>query len=316
MIKWILILLFFTNSFFGFSQELICNISVTSTKLQSLDKQKFRTLQTSVREFMNNKKWTSEVFKDDEKIECNISINILEEVSTDQFEASINIQSSRPIFNSSYYSPLLTFIDKEFKFRYVEHQPFEFNENTFSSNLTSVLAFYAYLIIGLDYYTFSQDGGAVYLQKAKNIVNNAQGAAEKGWKAFESNKNRYWLAEELLDAKYVDFRSCLYNYHRLGLDKMYDDSEKARAAVTESLESLRKVKRLNPTAFILRIFFDAKSSEIVNIYSNAFQDEKNRVYKILTELDPSNISKYNKIKENNSNNLNSPSRNTVPNSRF
>jgi hypothetical protein len=253
---------------------------------------------------MNNRKWTNEIFKDDERIECNISINILEELSTDQYKASINIQSSRPIFNSSYYSPLLTYIDEDFNFKYTEFQTLEFNENSSISNLTSVLAYYAYIIIGLDFYTFSLEGGASYLQKAKDIVNNSQNNGEPGWKAFENNKNRYWLAEELLDAKYSDYRTCLYNYHRNGLDKMYDDSEKARASITESLEYLRKVKRQNPTAFILRIFFDAKSSEIANIYSDSFQDEKARVVNLLTELDPSNISKYNKIKE--SKNLNQP----------
>jgi len=302
MIKRVLIFIFIIQSSLGFSQELICNVNVTSNKIQSSDKQKFNTLKASIREFMNNRKWTSEVFKDDERIECNISINILEELSTDQYKASINIQSSRPIFNSSYYSPLLTYIDEDFNFRYTEHQTLEFNENSYISNLTSVLAYYAYIIIGLDYYTFSNEGGVTYLQKAKDIVTNSQNSAEKGWKAFESNKNRYWLAEELLDAKYSDFRSCLYHYHRFGLDKMYDDSEKGRIAVSESLEYLRKVKRQNPTAFILRIFFDAKSSEIANIYSDAFQDEKSRIVSLLTELDPSNISKYNKIKE--SKNLN------------
>lgn len=304
MIKRALIFIFIIQTSFVFSQELICNVNVTSNKIQSSDKQKFITLKTSIREFMNNRKWTNELFKDDERIECNISINILEELSTDQYKASINIQSSRPIFNSSYYSPLLSYIDEEFNFRYTEHQTLEFNENSYISNLTSVLAFYAYVIIGLDYYTFSSDGGVPYLQKAKDIVTNSQNSAEKGWKAFESSKNRYWLAEELLDAKYIDFRSCLYNYHRFGLDKMYDDSEKGRMAVTESLEYLKKVRRQNPTAFILRIFFDAKSSEIANIYSKAFQDEKSRVVNLLTDLDPSNISKYNKIKE--SNNVNKP----------
>jgi hypothetical protein len=304
MIKRLFVFLFIVNSSFVFSQELICNVNVTSNKIQSSDKQKFNTLQSAIREFMNNRKWTNEIFKDDERIECNISINILEELSTDQYKASINIQSSRPIFNSSYYSPLLTYIDEDFNFKYTEFQTLEFNENSSISNLTSVLAYYAYIIIGLDFYTFSLEGGASYLQKAKDIVNNSQNNGEPGWKAFENNKNRYWLAEELLDAKYSDYRTCLYNYHRNGLDKMYDDSEKARASITESLEYLRKVKRQNPTAFILRIFFDAKSSEIANIYSDSFQDEKARVVNLLTELDPSNISKYNKIKE--SKNLNQP----------
>ena len=135
------------------------------------------------------------------------------------------------------------------------------------------------------------------MQKAQTIVNNAQSAPERGWKAFESNKNRYWIAEELLDAKYSAFTEAMYQYHRMGLDRMFEDPEKGRASVTESLELLRKVKRQNPTTFILQLFFDAKSSELANVYSDAFPDEKARAINLLTELDPSNISKYNKIKE-------------------
>jgi hypothetical protein len=279
------------------SQELICDVRVLSNKIQSSDKQKFTTLQTALREFVNNRKWTNDAFKDDERIECSFSITLEQELSTDKYSATLSVQASRPIFNSSYYSPLLNYVDKEVQFRYIEFQTLEFNENTHISNLTSLISFYCYIIIGLDYITFSPDGGMEYIQKAKNVVNNAQSAPESGWKAFETNKNRYWLAEEILDSKYKDFSEVLYSYHRLGLDNMYDDSEKSRGVITESLEQLKKVKRLNPSAFILQLFFDAKANEITNIYSNAFQDEKARILNLLVELDPSNISKYNKIKE-------------------
>ncbi len=292
-------LLFFFLLSFGKTQaqEIICNVRVISNQIQSSDKQKFQTLQTAVREFVNNRKWTNEVFQSDERIECNVMINLTEEVSTDHYKGTLQIQSSRPIYNSSYYSPILNFIDNDLEFHYLEHQTLEFNENTHISNLTSTLAFYMYMIIGLDYYSYSLDGGVPYLQKAKTIVNNAQSASERGWKAFESNKNRYWMAEEILDPKYSAFTEVLYNYHRHGIDQMYDDVEKGRISITESLELLRKVKRQNPTAFILQLFFDAKATEIANIYSGAFPDEKARVLNMLSELDPSNISKYNKMKE-------------------
>jgi hypothetical protein len=297
--RYILLLFFvFTSATTLQAQEVLCNVRVMANQIQSSDKQKFQTLQTAIREFVNNKKWTTDVFKSDERIECNIMINVTEELSSDHFKGTIQVQSSRPIFNSSYHSPLINFIDQDFEFKYMQHQNLEFNENTHVSNLTSVISFYVYLMIGLDYYTFSHDGGVTYLQKAQSIVNNAQSASERGWKAFESNKNRYWMAEELLDAKYNSFTEALYNYHRVGLDAMYDDTDKGRAAITESLEMLRKVKRQNPTAFILQLFFDAKSQEIANIYSQAFPDEQARVINLLTELDPANISKYNKIKEN------------------
>ena len=285
------------------SQEVLCNVRVIPDKeIQISDRQKLQTLQKSVREFVNNRKWTNEVFIEEERIEFNISFNILSKVSTDRYAGTLQIQYSRPVFNSSYYSPILNYLDDEIEFDYIETQPLDYNENTHESNLSAILSYYTYIIIGLDYSTFSSNADNIYLQKAKKIVENAQSAPEGGWKDFESNKNRYWLAEELLDAKYSSFHDVLYNYHRQGLDIMNEDNEKGRGYVTESIESMRKIKQLNPTAFILQLFFNSKADEISNIYSNAYQDEKNRVYKLLTELDPSNLNKYNKIKENNASN--------------
>ena len=285
------------------SQEVLCNVRVIPDReIQISDRQKLQTLQKSVREFVNNRKWTNEVFKEDERIEFNISFNILSKVSTDRYAGTLQIQYSRPVFNSSYYSPILNYLDDEIEFDYIETQPLDYNENTHESNLSAILSYYTYIIIGLDYSTFSPNADNIYLQNAKKIVENAQSAPEGGWKAFESNKNRYWLAEELLDAKYSSFHDVLYSYHRQGLDIMNEDNEKGRGYVTESIESMRKIKQLNPTAFILQLFFNSKADEISNIYTNAYQDEKNRVYKLLTELDPSNLNKYNKIKENNASN--------------
>jgi hypothetical protein len=300
-----IVLLFFIlfSSLELLSQEVLCNVRVIPDKeIQISDRQKLQTLQKSVREFVNNRKWTNEVFTEDERIEFNISFNILSKVSTDRYAGTLQIQYSRPVFNSSYYSPILNYLDDEIEFDYIETQPLDYNENTHESNLSAILSYYTYIIIGLDYSTFSPNADNIYLQKAKKIVENAQSAPEGGWKAFESNKNRYWLAEELLDAKYSSFHNVLYNYHRQGLDIMNEDNEKGRGYVTESIESMRKIKQLNPTAFILQLFFNSKADEISNIYSNAYQDEKNRVYKLLTELDPSNLNKYNKIKENNASN--------------
>lgn len=300
-----IVLLFFIlfSSLELLSQEVLCNVRVIPDKeIQISDRQKLQTLQKSVREFVNNRKWTNEVFIEEERIEFNISFNILSKVSTDRYAGTLQIQYSRPVFNSSYYSPILNYLDDEIEFDYIETQPLDYNENTHESNLSAILSYYTYIIIGLDYSTFSPNADNIYLQKAKKIVENAQSAPEGGWKAFESNKNRYWLAEELLDAKYSSFHDVLYNYHRQGLDIMNEDNEKGRGYVTESIESMRKIKQLNPTAFILQLFFNSKADEISNIYSNAYQDEKNRVYKLLTELDPSNLNKYNKIKENNASN--------------
>lgn len=298
----LLILTFISSELY--SQDLICNVRVsTKNDIPISDRKKLMKLQKSASEFINNRKWTNEVFTEDERIELNLSFNILEKVSTDRYKGTLQVQYSRPVYNSSYYSPVLNYLDGEVEFDYIEDQPLDFNENTHTSNLTAVLSFYSYIIIGLDYSSFSTDGGNIYFQKAKKIVENAQSAPENGWKAFESNKNRYWLAEELLDAKYGVFHDVMYQYHRSGLDIMHDDNEKGRGVITENIESMRKIKQLNPTAFILQLFFNAKADEISSIYSNAFQDEKGRLLKLLTELDPANLNKYNKIKEDNSNDL-------------
>jgi hypothetical protein len=293
-----LILLFFVSVITGVAQELNCKVQVLSQQVQGTDKRVFTTLQTAIFEFMNNKKWTTDAFKLDERIDCSILINVTERPSTDVFIATIQVQSRRPVFKSSYNSVLLNYNDNDFQFSYLENQPLEFNENQFTSNLTSVLGFYAYMIIGMDYDTFSPSGGTNYLQKAQNVVNNAQSASEAGWRAFESNKNRYWLITNMLDAPFVNIRECMYNYHRKGLDEMVTNKEGGRANVLEALESLRKVHQARPLSFAMQVFFNAKSDEIINIFSGAFADEKSKVMTLLNDIDPTNSNKYQKIMAN------------------
>ena len=172
--------------------------------------------------------------------------------------------------------------------------------NTYISNLTSVLSYYVYLMLGLDYCSFELDGGDKYFSKAKNIVNNAQSSPEKGWRAYESDRNRYWIIEYLQDAKYSEFKQVLYVYHRKGLDVMFDDMENGRISIFNSLEILQKTKRKNPGIFLVKMFFDAKSDEIINIYSGAFPDEQSKIINILNDLDPSNSNKYQNIIKTNS----------------
>ncbi len=293
-----LFLLFFVSVISGVAQELNCKVQVLSQQVQGTDKRVFTTLQTAIFEFMNNKKWTNDQFKLDERIDCSILINVTERPSTDQFVATIQVQSRRPVFKSSYNSVLLNYNDNDFQFSYLENQPLEFNENQFTTNLTSVLGFYAYMIIGMDYDTFSPSGGTTYLQKAQNIVNNAQNASEPGWRAFESNKNRYWLITNMLDAPFVNIRECMYNYHRKGLDEMVTNKEGGRANLLEALESLRKVHQARPLSFAMQVFFNAKSDEIINIFSGAFADEKSKVMTLLNDIDPTNSNKYQKIMAN------------------
>jgi len=277
------------------AQELLCNVRVNSSQVQTSDRKIFQTMQTSIYEFVNNKKWTTTNVQNEERIECTIMINISKQISNDEFEGSLQIQSTRPIYGTSYKSTLFNYLDNNFKFKYAAYQSLEFSDATHISNLTSVLAFYVNIILGLDFATFSEDSGYEYFNIAQRIVSNAQNAPEPGWKAFEGDKNRYWLAQDLMDQRYSNFHMCMYRYHRLGLDKLAEEPDDARYEITEALESLKSIYRSNPSAFILKIFFDAKSDEIINIYSEAFPNEKARIAKTLIEIDPSNSNSYQAI---------------------
>lgn len=277
------------------AQELRCNISISSTKIQGANKNLFETMQSDLYEFMNNRKWTEHQYLMDERIECSFFISLDEQVSADEFKGTIQVQARRPVFNASYETILLNVKDNDFHAKYVEFQTLEFNESNNKDNLTNILAYYAYIILGMDYDSFSPEGGTEYFQKAQAIVNNSQNAREKGWKSFESERNRYWLVENLLNKAYSGVRSCNYRYHRLGLDVMSEKAPDGRSVIAESLKSIQKVFRARPSLYLLQIFFDAKSDEMVNIFSQSTPDEKNRVSVILNECDPSNGNKYEKI---------------------
>lgn len=296
--KSVLLLVFISLTYFSFSQELRCNIQVVSSQIQGTNKQVFQTLQNELYEFMNNTAWTNHVFKNEERIDCNIMIN-LSDHEGDEFKGSIQIQSRRPVYNTSYNSTIINYKDDDVKFNYVEFEPLEFSISEHRSNLTSILAYYAYIIIGFDYDTYSMLGGTEYFQKAEQIVTNAQNAPEKGWKAFESRKNRYWLVENILNDQYNGVRQFQYRFHRLGLDVMSSKEAAGRTEIAENLELLQKVYRQKPDPFLF--FYDlvlsSKSDELVNVFSESFMAEADRVYNILVEIDPSRTDKYKKIKE-------------------
>ncbi len=298
MKKSLLALLLFILIGSGLSgQELRCNISVQGQRIRTTNTTLFETMQSDLYEFMNNRKWTDHIFGMDERIECNIFIRLDEQIAADEFKGTIQVQLRRPVFGSTYETTLLNIADNDFHCRYVEFQPLEFNETSNRDNLTNILAFYAYVILGFDYDSFSPEGGTPYFEKAQAIVNNSQNAREKGWKAFESERNRYWLIENILNKSYSGFRDCMYKYHRTGLDVMSDRPEEGRSAIAESLRLIQQVFRRRPSIYILQVFFDAKADELVNVFSNSYPDERNRVMIILNEVDPSNGSKYEKIKE-------------------
>lgn len=288
-----LILIFAPTSLVA--QELRCNIQINSQKIQGTNRTVFQTLQTSIYEFMNNTSWTNNVYGYDEKIECNILINLDEQLGSDEYKGTIQVQARRPVFNTSYNTTLLNYLDNNLDFRYLEFNKLEFNENSHLSNLTSVLAYYAYIILGIDYDSYSYLGGTEYFQKAEKIMNNAQNAVERGWKAYEGNrKNRYWMISNILDEKYKPVRETYYRYHRLGLDLMSDKLIEGRAEVAECMVSLQKVfrEKPDPYLFFLQLFFDAKSDELISLFTESFPTEKTRVVNILTEIDVANASKY------------------------
>ncbi len=279
----------------SYAQEFRCRVSVQSQQIKGANRNLFRTMQQDINNFMNNRKWTNHVYSMNERIECNFFIRLDKQISSDEFEGSIQVQVKRPTFNSTYETVLLNIKDNDFRCKYVEFQPLIFNETSNRDNLTNILAYYAYIILGFEYDSFSPEGGTEFFAKAQNIVNNSQNAVETGWKSFESERNRYWLTENILNKSYASYRECIYNYHRQGMDLMADKPEEGRAQIAESLRALQKVFRRRPSLYILQIFFDAKSDELVNVFSKSFPDERNRVVTILNEIDPSNGSKYDKI---------------------
>ena len=283
---------------FAYQQELRCNVQINSQRIQGTNRQVFQTLQTSIYEFVNNTPWTNHIYSQDERIECNFLISLEEQIGSDEFKGSIQVQARRPVFGTSYNTTMLNIVDNSLHFRYVEFDPLEFSENRHDNNLTSILAYYVYIILGFDYDSFSYLGGTEYFQKAERIVNNAQNAPERGWKAYEGNRrNRYWLVENALNSRYRPIREVNYKYHRLGLDIMSDKLVEGRAEIAQTLTSIQRVYRdkPDPHMYLLQIFFDAKSDELVNVFSESFPAEQTRVVNILTEVDNANSSKYNRI---------------------
>lgn len=281
------------------AQELNCNVQISAQRIQGSNRQVFESMQRDIYEFLNNTVWTNHVFSYAERIDCSILINLNEQLSADEFRGTIQVQLSRPVFNTTYKSTLLNFIDNSFQFRYVEFQPLEFDPSIYKSSLVSTLAYYTYMILGVDYDSFSLLGGTEFYQVAEKIVSNAQNASDPGWKPYDGsrNRNRYWLVKNALDKEYEGIRQFLYDYNINGLDRMESRTAEARTNMVESLKLIQDVFRRKPDPFMymVQVIVDAKSDELINIFTGAFPEEKSRVVQILTEVDPSNKAKYEKI---------------------
>lgn len=279
------------------AQELNCKVQIISPTLQTsaADKQVFEELTSAIREFINNFKWGNDNFKMEERIEMNILINLSEQPASDEYGGSIQITSSRPIHNTSYKSTVFNWIDPDFRFKYQRGAAIIFSIDRHRDNLSSVLAYYCYMMMGYDYDSFSLEGGTKYFLKAQQICTNAQGVSEPGWRAAEGQRNRYWLVENALQQLFQPLREAYYKYHRLGFDVLYSDVTKGTQAVYESLELIQKVHKARPASFNVQLFFSTKVDELVSLFSGAQGEIRSKAFTLLKSLDPSNTTKYNKI---------------------
>jgi hypothetical protein len=279
------------------AQDLNARVQILSPQLQNQNQRVFTVLQTSIRDFLNNRRWTTDPLQAQERIDCNFVITVNSWDGSGSFKAEAQIQSSRPVYGTSYHTTVLNINDKDFDFNYTEGQPLDFTDQNYTSNLTSLLAFYAYIITGLDYDTFSKNGGTSYFNRAQLVVNNAQNAPNRGWKAFENLRNRYWLSENLTNKTYSPIRESLYEYHREGLDVMAGNQQKAEKVIQGVLPKLQKIDKQKQGSMLPQLFFTAKADELVNILSTSSPQERTRAYNLLAEMDPANISKYEALRK-------------------
>lgn len=296
MIKKTLLVVLLFVGMLGRAQDFNCRVQVVDPNNDAAFKQLFGALQTSVLEFYNNRKWSTDNLTQNEKIDINITINIDQKLGIDQFVATFVVQAVRPVFGTNYTTPVLNFIDKEFSFRYAEMQSMDFNENQYN-NLTSFLGFYANIVLGIEYDSFGPDGGTNYYSKAQTIVNVAQSAPEGGWKQVMGtrSRNRYSMINDFMNSRFKVIHENIYKYHRLGMDAMTKDATASRAVITEVITSFFNLAKQNPNTLAIKIFFDAKVNEIVEIYKKADNTEKTKIIEMLKQIDITNSMKYDTI---------------------
>lgn len=289
-----------TLSVTGGCQELKCSVTVKlSNQVNTSDAGIFKDMKNAIEQFMNGRKWTNDAYRSHEKIKCNFLITITKMPSVGNFNASVQVQAARPVFNSNYESLLFNFADRDWEFDYIESMQLEYNDNTYMTNLTSMLALYAYVIIGIDNDSFSELGGTTYYQRALNVVNNAQQSNRPGWQSIGgSNRTRYWLVENLNNPQMLDLRKALYSYHRLALDTFEKTPDESRTIILRGLKDIKKIRDVNPSSVLVITFFDAKGKELANIFSDGNIQVRREAYDIITAIDPSNRSAYEKILQN------------------
>jgi hypothetical protein len=292
----ILYILFFVFIAQVKAQELNCLVIVNADQIQNTNNQIYNTLQNEITEYINNTKWTNNSYKPHEKISCAITLNILEQPSSNEFRGNIQIQASRPVFNSTYQTPIFNYKDDNLSFTYNEFQPLIYNENSFESNLVSILTFYAYTIIGIDADTFSLKGGEQFHQLAEKVVNLAQQGGFSGWNRIDGSNTRYQLNENILSPVYEDFRKVLYEYHIKGLDLMSDNKKEAKNNVANAIMSLQNIYNRRANAYLLRVFMDTKSDEIIDVFSDGPRINSTNLKELLLKIYPTFSTKWEKIK--------------------
>jgi len=281
----------------GRAQELNCQVQINSQQIAINDNAVFDAMQQSIYEFMNTRRWTTDKYRPSERIDCSILIQVNKRISTDTYEADIQISSSRPIYGSTYSSTLFRYQDKSVTFKYLQFDVLDFSENAYLSELTSILGYYAYVILAMDYDSYSMLGGQPHWQKAQQIVNNAQSSGQAGWLSFSSRNNRYWLVENYLNDRFKPLRECNYRYHRLGFDQLSENVQKGRKAVFEALQLTQKVHKAEPNSFNVRLWYTAKNDEIIKLFTKAEPNERNELISLLEMVDPANATKYGAINE-------------------
>ncbi len=281
----------------SYSQEFIGNVQVQTQGIEGIDPSVFSNMETTIFDFMNNRVWSSYNFQIEERISYTFVITIKEVIGSDIFKGSLNVVLERPAFDTDYSSVLINLVDEDIKFEFVPHQSMDYSDGTYTSNLTSILAYYAYLMLGLEFDTYSLEGGTAFYEKAMEVVTSAQNSSEKGWQAFEGPKNRYQLIENLLNPSYSDLRKLLYEYHRQGLDKMANDKIGGRATIGQTLKYFQNVYNKRSGLYALQVFIEAKRNEIIQVFTEGSPAEKNEMLNIMKEVDPANGTKYEAVND-------------------
>lgn len=279
------------------AQELNCRVRIQTLSAQAVDRSVFQSLEQNITQYMNTRRWTNEDYEPGERISCVLNIVITSVPSVERFEGTCQVQAIRPTYGTNYETVVLNFNDPDFNITYNSFQPLEYSEVTFTGNLTALLNTYAMLILGFDHDSFEPGGGIPYFQRALNMVNLASsgGAAERGWRAADGTRNRYWLIENLLNNSYAALHDIQYVYHRKGLDQMAKNAAAARTVVAGCVDQLEKLFRFNPNVYAIRVWLDAKSNELTLLYANATPEQKARFLEVMSIVDPSNMNTYERV---------------------